>query len=88
MTLEQLWAVHALDPVQPHSVSEMCGLHEKLLRDHRRTSSRVIGQRISPMVLRAVDGQPELDLLQQWVRVAGVALWEREHGRIADSIGI
>jgi hypothetical protein len=86
--LERLWSVSSAEPVQPCLLEAMTGLDEKLLHLYRQAPSRVTGRRISTDVTRALESERSFVALQQLTRMAGIALWEREHGIVADSIGL
>ena len=88
MTPDQLWAVHPTAPVQPRPVCALTGLDEKLLHGYRHAPAWWLGQRIRPDVTTALAGETPHEAVHQMTRMAGIALWEREHGRLADSIGI
>jgi hypothetical protein len=88
MTLEQLWAVEAIAPVQPRPVCALTGLDEKLLRAYRQMPSRTVGRGISAIIMRTVTGPSETEAIRQWARMGGVVLWERELEQIANNIGV
>jgi hypothetical protein len=69
-------------------VGAIMGLHEHLLRDFRIADTRSLGRRVAPQVAQALRSAEIDPIIHQVVRMAGIALWEREHERIADSIGI
>lgn len=86
--LDKLWTTPQAVPVQPRLVDAMTGLDENLLRLYRRAPSGWLGRKISPDVLAALESERCCPALLQMTRMAGIALWEREHGQVADSIGI
>jgi hypothetical protein len=69
-------------------VGPVTGLDEKLLCLYRGTQSRAVGQRVLPLVSQALAGRMPYESLQQLARMGGVALWEREFERVADSIRV
>ena len=88
--LEQdLWHVPLAEPVQPRLLDALTGLDEKLLCGYRTAPTcTLIGRRIAPQVAAMLRGEVTYVAVHQTVRMAGIALWEAEHGRVADSIGI
>lgn len=86
--LDRLWTVRPSAPVQPRLLCAINGLDEKLLRLYRQAPARALGCRISPDVATALKSARWQPAIQQMARMAGIALWEREHGQVADSIGV
>jgi hypothetical protein len=86
--LGPLWELPLEDPVQPRLLDAMTGLDEKLLSMYRGAPTRWLGRRVGPDVIAALRGKKPYAAVHQVVRMAGIALWEREHERIAESIGV
>jgi hypothetical protein len=86
--LDRLWTMPLEDPVQPKLLDALTHLDEVLLWKWRATPTCTLGRRIGTQVAQACEGEQQYVAVQQTARVVGIALWERELGRIADSIGI
>jgi hypothetical protein len=86
--VERMWMMPVQDAFEPRLVGALMGSHEKLLPTYRGWPSCRLGRSVAAMldaVLRAEDAN---EMLRAEIRLVGIALWEREQDRIAETIGI
>jgi hypothetical protein len=86
--LEELWTTRSEAPVQPRLVCAMTGADERFLQLYRAVPTHVVGWHVRHQLSDALEGKPRYEAVDQLARLAGIALWERELGVLADSIGI
>jgi hypothetical protein len=86
--LDSLWTLQASDPVQPRLLDAVTSLDEALLRMYRQAPTGRVGRGLRREVVAMLEGNVPYTAVYQMTRMAGIALWEREHERLAESIGI
>jgi hypothetical protein len=86
--LEELWTTRSETPVQPRLICAMTGCDEKFLQLYRAVPTHVVGWQVRHQLADALEGKHRYEAVDQLARLAGIALWEREQGIVADSIGI
>jgi hypothetical protein len=82
--LERLWNTSVRGAQVPHLVGPLQGVHEHLLPMWRSWSASRLGRSIAAEVGGLLDGNPAYQDRQQWARVVGIVLWEREMDRGVD----